>query len=244
MKFTNREPTHWRDLQSLVAKYLNEADYKAITSHEIDTVRGKVEVDVFVQADTELGKTVLCECKFWNTNIPKEKVHAFRTVILDSGASLGIIISKRGFQKGAIEAAKNANIELKTWDEFLSMIYEKWLTSRLISIKRKRIPLGIYMDPMTMPGEKLSIDKQNLYFESIKHYSGVDSAAWMITKNDFFQEMRNFYKVNEFDTAEEYIDYLFNQIDIAIEYYKILFNGIDIPESTFDVPDAYTLAFL
>ena len=40
LKFTNRVPTDWKDLQNLVAEYLNIAGYKAITPYEIETVVG------------------------------------------------------------------------------------------------------------------------------------------------------------------------------------------------------------
>lgn len=93
MIMTKRNPTNWKELQELAAYYFNYSGYEAITPYNIQTVRGEVEVDVFVKTKNELNEIILCECKFWNTSIPQEKVHAFRTVVQDSGASLGIIIS-------------------------------------------------------------------------------------------------------------------------------------------------------
>ena len=243
MNFTNREPTDWKDLQNLVAKYFNEAGYSAITPYEIETVRGKVEVDVFVQAEMELSKVILCECKLWKTKITKEKVHAFRTVVSDSGASLGIIISKIGFQKGAIQAAENSNIELKTWEEFLSMIYDRWLTSRIIYLKRKVAPLGVYMDPMDMPCEKLSSEDKNKYFELIEKYSKVQSIVWMLSKEHFLQDMRRFpvYKSVCLDVPELFINFLAYQAEEALKSFRKVFAGIDIPKYKFDLPDAYAL---
>lgn len=97
---TNRKPETWIELQEMVAHYFNYSGYEAITPYKIETVRGEVEVDVFVKADNELGNRIICECKYWNTLIPQEKIHAFRTVVNDSGASLGIIISNLAFKKG------------------------------------------------------------------------------------------------------------------------------------------------
>ena len=105
LKITNEVPTSWKDLQDKVCKYLNQAGYHAVSPKTIKLVRGDVEVDVFVTAKEELLKQFICECKFWDTPVPKEKIHAFRTVVQDSGSMLGIFISKNGYQKGALEAA-------------------------------------------------------------------------------------------------------------------------------------------
>lgn len=118
MKFTDRCPATWKELQDDVALLLNQSGYRAVSPCTIDTVRGKVEVDVLVESPDELVKRIVCECKFWNSSVPKEKVHAFRTVVQDSGASLGLLISQAGFQSGAIEAANLSNVRLMTWNEF------------------------------------------------------------------------------------------------------------------------------
>ena len=92
MKLTNIVPNTWIELQELTAKYLGEAGYNAITPFQMETARGNVEIDVYVEAPDELVKKIIIECKFWNTAIPKEKIHAFRTVVNDAGAALGKII--------------------------------------------------------------------------------------------------------------------------------------------------------
>lgn len=57
------------------------------------------------------------ECKCWRTNVPQEKVFALKTIVEDVGADRGVIISAKGFQKGAILAAQNTNISLLTLDQ-------------------------------------------------------------------------------------------------------------------------------
>jgi hypothetical protein len=54
MKFTHRVPTDWKELQDFIADYLITAGYKATTPFEIDTARGKVEVDVYIESPYEL----------------------------------------------------------------------------------------------------------------------------------------------------------------------------------------------
>ena len=113
-------PSVWRDLQKKVAKILTGCGFETAVEKRIDTVRGSVVIDVHAEkAGSNQGK-VLCECKHWNRRVTKIMVHAFRTVLGDSGSSQGIIISKNGFQKGAYEAARYANLCLYSWAEFVA----------------------------------------------------------------------------------------------------------------------------
>jgi hypothetical protein len=61
----------------------------------------------------------------WRTNVPREKVHAFRTVMDETGANRGYIISRIGFQIGAIEAADATNAELLTFEQFQERYFDK-----------------------------------------------------------------------------------------------------------------------
>ena len=71
MRITNEVPESWQDLQDKVCKYLNQAGYHAETTKTIEMVRGKVEVDVFATSDDELLKQFICECKYWETPVPR-----------------------------------------------------------------------------------------------------------------------------------------------------------------------------
>lgn len=122
MIFTHKRPQNWRELQDLTAEFLRGAGYEAITPCIIETVRGEVEVDVLIETPFEFVKTIVCECKCWNTRVTKEKVHAFRSVVYDFGAELGLMISSRGYQSGAERAAKYSNVRLETWEGFLEII--------------------------------------------------------------------------------------------------------------------------
>ncbi len=58
--------------------------------------------------------------------MPKNVVHAFRTVVEEVGAHVGFLISSQGLQSGALEAAHHTNIELVSWDEFQNRFFERW----------------------------------------------------------------------------------------------------------------------
>lgn len=158
MLITNEVPSSWKDLQDKVYKYLNQCGYRAESPKTIELVRGQVEVDVFATTDNELLRQFICECKFWDTPVPREKIHAFRTIVQDSGSMLGIFISKKGFQSGAREAAYCSNVVLKDWNGFIDMIATKWVKNRFREIQRLGDPLGIYTDYLDVPIEKFSTE--------------------------------------------------------------------------------------
>lgn len=113
-----KDPAEWKELQRYTSVVLTDCGFTATTEKIINTVRGTVEVDVYAEKTGALKTKILCECKYWNSSVPQTTVHAFRTVVADSGANQGIIICKTAFQKGAYEAAKDANIALFSWQEF------------------------------------------------------------------------------------------------------------------------------
>jgi len=154
VKVTNEDPTSWQDLQNKVCRYLNQCGYHAEYSKVIETVRGSVEVDVFATSDDEMLSQFICECKFWETFVPQEKIHAFRTVVQDSGSMLGVFISKMGYQKGARRAANRSNVLLKDWEGFVDMIAAKWLKMRFREIQRLGDPLGVYTNYLDVPIEE------------------------------------------------------------------------------------------
>lgn len=121
------EPSNWKDLQNKVAEILIESGITAETPKVVNSVRNDYEVDVYAieKIDNRENKIII-ECKNWNTKVPQTVVHAFRTAMLDIGANTGYIISRKGFQSGAINAAMNTNIQLLTWNEFQELFEKKW----------------------------------------------------------------------------------------------------------------------
>src|SRR5690349_14180800 len=103
----DHEPEGWRQLQDLVAQLFSEIGCEVRLSERVKLVRGAKEIDVLVRDPQITPPSIyLCECKFWSKPIPQETIHAFRTVVADFGAHRGFIISRIGFQSGAIEAVQ------------------------------------------------------------------------------------------------------------------------------------------
>jgi hypothetical protein len=151
---TSRIPEEWGELEDLVTAILNEAGLEARRDVSLTLPRGGVDVDV-VADETHDGivHRILCECKNWRSNIPREVVHAFRTVVAEAGANRGYIISRVGFQPGAIEVVEFRNIQLVTFAEFQNAYFPKWYNKRLWDMEHEMIGnFHTYYEPFGKPG--------------------------------------------------------------------------------------------
>jgi hypothetical protein len=152
-QITNRIPEGGDELETLVAEILEECGLSVKHQAVLHLPRGVVTVDVLAQETIEsITYQIICECKNWSTNVPQEKVHAFRTVIIESGANRGYIISRTGFQSGAIEAARSTNIELVTFAEFQAIFFDKWIKNCTWAIERDVGDINTYYEPFGIPG--------------------------------------------------------------------------------------------
>lgn len=120
-------PSEWTELQEGVRRILRNIGLSAEVEVELQTPRGSVVVDVFA---VDVGSVdqikYVVECKNWETGIPKTVVHAFTTVMAETGANIGFIISKHGLQSGADEYTKNTNITGLTYLEFQQRYFKVW----------------------------------------------------------------------------------------------------------------------
>lgn len=249
MKFIEKCPSTWEELQDLVAQLLNQAGYHAISPCTIDTVRGTVEVDVFVESPDVFVKTLICECKFWKTPVTKEKVHAFRTVVHDSGAALGLLISRVGFQSGAVEAAKLSNVRLLTWEEFTNIIAEQWIITQLRYLKKYSEPISVYTSQLGFPFEKLREHDKKPYIDACIKYRPVRDTCWRITKNDLLSDdppIGQWYEFDKFNSIAAYLCYLKDCVAEGLSVFEKIIesSNIEIPAEKFDRLEGYTYMFL
>lgn len=127
MLIPTEDISDWKELQDRVAQLFREMGYDVLSPHDVQLVRGTKEVDVYVRDPrTSIPHVILIECKKWGSNIPKETVHSFQTVMEASGANAGIIVGSKGFQSGAKAAVTMTNIELKTWESLQSEYGNEW----------------------------------------------------------------------------------------------------------------------
>jgi hypothetical protein len=140
-------PNSWRDLQVKVAQTFAEIGCDVEIGKTKNLARGKAELDVVINDPTTTPRSLyVCECKNWARRVPKSVVHSFRTVVSDLGAHRGLLISRERFQSGAIEAAEFTNIDLLDWEEFESMMFDRWLAGVASRLKRVFEPVATLVD--------------------------------------------------------------------------------------------------
>lgn len=133
MDNTKDNAVSWQEYQIQTADLFKSIGCKVDVEAKIKGVRGEHEVDVYVTFEQHSIKCVwIVECKYWNTNIPKEKVLALQSIVSDIGADRGIIVSKTGFQSGAIRSAENSNITLTSLED-LKVDLSQDLTKQMLN---------------------------------------------------------------------------------------------------------------
>lgn len=123
----NPEPSDWRLLQDGVCRIFNEIGLSAKTEVRLTTPRGTVEVDVFAVDEKSVDKIkYVVECKNWGSAIPQTVVHAFTTVMHETGSNIGFIVSRHGLQEGAERYTESTNIIGLTYRELQIRYMKVW----------------------------------------------------------------------------------------------------------------------
>ncbi len=171
---TQMSPETWQELEEIVRDILSECGMVANRNVHIALPRGAVDVDVLAEEEVDgvITRTI-CECKNWSSNIPKEVIHSFRTVMQETGAHRGYVISKVGFQTGAVEAATATNIELLTFDDFQTIYFDKWIHAQCWELENNIGSVNTYYEPFGIPGIKLLNDDKEIenYIETWRSYA-------------------------------------------------------------------------
>lgn len=120
-------PESWQDLQTGVKRLFRNVGLAADVEVDLETPRGTVNVDVYAVDRRSLDKIkYIVECKNWNATVPQSVVHSFTTVMHETGANIGFIVSKYGLQSGAKQYTRNTNITGLTYLELQQRYFEAW----------------------------------------------------------------------------------------------------------------------
>lgn len=168
--FYSPQPTDWKDLQSSVAETLKAIGFEVEIEKNIITPRGSVEIDVWAQDNSGNEPiTYLIECKNWNKKIPQTVVHSLTTVMHETGANVGYLISKKGIQSGAEGYLQKTNIKALSYSEFESLYFSSWWGCFMNLLS------GSYVDRLLQYTEPINSFRQRkvdaLDKESIARYS-------------------------------------------------------------------------
>ena len=129
---------NWKQYQEEVAKIFKSLGAKTFIEYTISGARGKHKVDVLVRFKIfGVGVIWICECKYWNTPIPKEKVLTLYEITKDVGADKGFLFSESGFQSGAIMSSKKTNVILTSLGEISELIKQELVESSLIRVLKE-----------------------------------------------------------------------------------------------------------
>lgn len=125
----------WKVYQQQVAQFFTDLGLSATVEKEIQGARGKHKVDVFVTGRVHsFDLRWIIECKYWSSNIPKEKALALLSIVQDIGADKGILLSEIGFQSGAIRSSRNTNILLTSLADLKEEMRESFVETIISSL--------------------------------------------------------------------------------------------------------------
>ncbi len=111
--------TTWQEYQEEAAEFFRSLGLDAQVDASVEGSRTSHDVDVLVNfRHVGFEVTWLVECKFWKEPVSKLHVLGLRQIVSDVGADRGIILSEKGFQSGAIEAANLTNVQVTSLAEF------------------------------------------------------------------------------------------------------------------------------
>jgi len=128
----------WRKHQEVTAELFRSLGCSAEIDKHVHGARAEHRIDVWVVFNKFGFQNKWCiECKYWNTNVPKEKVMALRAIVDDVGADRGLIISKTGFQSGAVRAATHTNITLTSIEDLRQTVKDDLEQSALHQLENK-----------------------------------------------------------------------------------------------------------
>ncbi|MDI5891098.1 restriction endonuclease [Halomonas rhizosphaerae] len=136
-----QEDMDWYQFQEVICEHFRALGADAQTNVTVEGVRTNHDVDILVRTKF-LGQDItwVVEAKFWNSKVNKSHVLALRAIVDDIGADRGFIVSKKGFQSGATEAAQSSNVNLKTFEELKSETKDM-VEGEIIKMYSKRLYL-------------------------------------------------------------------------------------------------------
>ncbi|RZK43405.1 MAG: restriction endonuclease [Pedobacter sp.] len=115
----------WFKFQEDIKSIFTEMGCDAQSNAKLVGARTTHDIDVLIRS-RYLGQPIqwIIEAKNWNKKVSKLHVLALRKIVEETGADKGILVSQKGFQSGALEAAELSNIELLTFDQLIELTKE------------------------------------------------------------------------------------------------------------------------
>lgn len=219
----------WYQFQEEICTHFNSIGTRAETNVIVQGVRTTHNIDILVKIKF-LGQDLLwiVEAKRWNKKINKLQILGLRTIVNDIGADKGFIISEKGFQSGAIEAAKNSNIKLTSLKELILETKEliqseiiKSYTKRLVLIehrywahdKKTRIKYGLRGETWEYP---INFSGHNLLLTAHWAIKAAENNEYPIDLETYMTEKTGELIANNFHELTNWLNLNLNFIDERI----------------------------
>jgi hypothetical protein len=109
----------WQPNHTRTSRQPIQRRFKVEVEKMIESARGKVEVDVLCRGnDSKQAAHYYVRVQTTESEYPQTVVHAFRTVVADTAADVGFIVTTSNYQPGAIAASVLTNIRICDWRGF------------------------------------------------------------------------------------------------------------------------------
>jgi hypothetical protein len=146
----------WEQYQHHTAELLRELGFITVVNDQLRAYDGAVHnIDVSARIMIAGVPVIwIVECKHWNRRVNQLHVSALKDIVNDLAADRGVLISKNGFQPGAIRVARSKNITLTSLEELRGNAVEDLLTARVHSADWRLLHLSrtIVWDLRTFTG--------------------------------------------------------------------------------------------
>jgi restriction system protein len=243
----NPYPTDWKELQTGVCEIFNEVGLTADTEHKMRTPRGEVEIDVYAVDRNSVDQiSYLVECKNWTTRVPQSVVHSFTTVMHEAGGNIGFIISKKGFQEGALEYLRNTNIVGLTYLELQQRYFAKWWNNYFeVTVDAGVDTLLQYVEPINTRRERLlnemSAQKQKNVRQLQEKYFDVGMALALVGYTPNFEKL---LRVEPTKSVAEFVQQI-SRPGIDLSFSSVYFRDLagEIIEKAQSITEEFNAAF-
>jgi len=239
MTIFDREPNDWVDLQNMVGQMFFELGCDVEVSKKVQNVRGAKEIDVYVRDTKSQPPSIyLCECKYWKRAVPQEVVHAFRTVMQDTGAHRGFIVSNSGFQAGAFEAVRNTNIDLVTFPQLQEIFFDRWrehMSEHYAPFDKRLFPYWDY--PGKMPKFKWDQSHVERQQKLVQVYQPMTMLGPLSKMTGYRQKfpmvlsaIDDLGRINgelRIETYRQFFDFIESNKDLALYHFQVLYGEIE-----------------
>ncbi|MFJ8659166.1 restriction endonuclease [Streptomyces sp. NPDC093795] len=128
----------WQQYQHEVAATLSQLGFTVQVEERVTGARGEHDVDVTARmASAGVTRLWVIECKRWNRAVPKECILTFSAIVADVGADRGLVFAESGFQAGAIQVARNANLTLTSLADFRESVEREIAVIRVRGLQER-----------------------------------------------------------------------------------------------------------